>query len=214
MVDADITPSGTTTILETTVNLGTDRTVTLPTGMPLGKSITIKDSFQTVMRTGFKVYIVPPTGKKLNGVTGGTYWLGERGQSLTFTSDGADNFTFGVPKKECKFYAEGQGGSGFINLVIKKNTTFTDFNTASDLLYISGGEFSSANFDKNKHEISARYHNMVTPCEVISGYGTGAGASPIFSDASAVFASMDFGAINDITTAEPIWITITETETN
>jgi len=214
MVDADITPNANTTLLETTVNLGTDRTVTLPTGMPLGKSITIKDSFQTVMRTGFKVYIVPPTGKKLNGVTNGTYWLGERGQSLTFTSDGADNFTFGVPKKECKFFAEGQGGSGFVNLVIKKNTTFTDFNTASDLLYISAGEFSSANFDKTKHEVYARYHNRLNPTDVISGNDVAGVDPPIFGNAGAVFGTTDFGSISDITTAEPIWITITETETN
>jgi len=204
MLNANITPSVTTTRLQTTVDLTAHRTVTLPTIN--GSFITVIDAKQTIYKnisTPYRIIVAVASGKTLNGVTNGVAYLGQKGQSITFYHDGIGNYTYATVDKECVYTATKQQSSGFDALTIVKNTTTVDFNTSTDLVRLDVGEYDMPNYNDAIHTISGVYGKDYY------GYAFLQRGHPDFVAGGKIGTSLnDF--LDDITTNLPILITVKE----
>ena len=80
-------------VVSSSATLSTIRTITLPTGLTAGREIVITDEFGGINGTSY-IKIVPPTGKKLNGIVDGFETIKVAYGWRRLLADGNDNFTY------------------------------------------------------------------------------------------------------------------------
>lgn len=90
--NSNITMLSTDRIVQTNATFTANRTWTLPTGLLAGREIIIDDYFGSI--GSYVLNIIPPAGKKLNGIVDGIETIRSSHGQRKLIADGYDNFTF------------------------------------------------------------------------------------------------------------------------